>query len=591
MREKFKRGMKVIASGKVVLDKDDQYVMNNPDVEIVDEKGEWESLNIGRIVPIYPLTEDLTQGAMRSIANKALDDCGVTIHELLPKSIVDEYELPERSASMRSVHFPQSETELEKARERLIFEEFFFLQMGIALRRKAVRQREKPQRYNAGTSRCDEFIGSLPFKLTSAQQRTIREIGEDMDCPMPMNRLLQGDVGSGKTVVAAWAMLRAASSGLQSAIMAPTEVLARQHYVKVRELFAGQALKIVMLIGATAASEKKHLRESISSGEVDIVVGTHALFQEKVRFRNLGLIVIDEQHKFGVMQRMKLFRKGFSPDMLVMTATPIPRTLSLTIYGDMDVSVLDEMPAGRRPIKTRWLKNRELKKAYNFVRKQVQDRYQAYIIYPLVEESARMKLKSAKKMFNELRKEVFPDFRLGLVYGSMKPEDKEQAMRDFRAGKTDVLVSTTVIEVGIDVRNATCIVIENADYFGLSQLHQLRGRVGRGIDQSYCILVGTPRTQAGKQRLKILESTTDGFRIAEEDLHLRGTGEFFGTMQSGLPELRIGDLFRDIKIMETAREEARNVVSGKRHISANERSVMRGILQQRFARHFSLVSV
>jgi ATP-dependent DNA helicase RecG len=373
--------------------------------------------------------------------------------------------------------------------------------------------------------------------------------------------------------------------------MAPTEVLARQHFVKIREYLSRRNLSVVMLIGAAATSEKKRLRELIRSGHVDIVVGTHALFQEKVEFKDLALVVIDEQHKFGVMQRMKLFRKGPRPDMLVMTATPIPRTLSLTIYGDMDVSILDEMPANRKPIKTRWLRNRDLKKAYSFVRKQVKEGHQAYIIYPLVEKSSRLELKSAKAMFQHLQREVFPDLRLGLIYGAIKPEEKERIMLDLKKGKTDVLVSTTVIEVGIDVPNATCIVIENADRFGLSQLHQLRGRVGRGTEQSYCVLVATPKTQAGRQRLKVLESTTDGFRIAEEDLYLRGTGEFFGTMQSGLPDLKVGDLFRDVEIMEQARSEARKVASGERPITYRERSVMRHELKKRFEKRFSLVSV
>jgi ATP-dependent DNA helicase RecG len=590
MHDKFKRGMIVLASGKVTLGRDDRYVITNPDVEIIDDESGSDSLNTGRIVPIYPLTEPLTQGFMRLLVRKSLDAAN-RIEEVLPQSVLDQYRLVGREKAIGTLHFPQSEQELEEARKRMIFEEFFFLQMGIALRRKAIRQQEKPQKYIESKGRCENFIVSLPFTLTSAQKKVINEIESDLVQPVPMNRLLQGDVGSGKTAVAVWAMLRAASSGMQSAIMAPTEVLARQHYVKVCELLGKEGLTILMLIGATSASEKKRYRELIASGHVDIIVGTHALFQEKVQFNNLGLVVIDEQHKFGVMQRMRLYRKGFSPDMLVMTATPIPRTLSLTIYGDMDVSILNEMPIGRKPIKTKWLKNNELNKAYSFIRKQVSQKKQAYIIYPLVEESSVLELKSAKKMFNELQKKVFPDLRLGLIYGSLNPEDKERAMLDFKQNKTDMLVSTTVIEVGIDVPNATCIVIENADYFGLSQLHQLRGRVGRSSEQSYCILVGTPKTEAGKHRLKTIESTTDGFKIAEEDLYLRGTGEFFGTMQSGLPNLRIGDLFRDISIMEEAREEAIKVVSGARAITYEERSIMRAIINRKFSQRFSLVSV
>ncbi len=591
MRERFKRGMHVIAAGKVRLGKNDEYAIANPETEIVDEDAEETLLNGSRILPVYPLTERLTQSAVRSLVHKALNEMNVSVEEIMPESVITDHRLPEREAAIRSVHFPSSEEELERARRRFIFEEFFFLQMGIALRRKAIRQREKPRKYCEQKGRCDGFIRSLPFKLTSAQRKVLDEIEQDLMSSMPMNRLLQGDVGSGKTVVAVWAMLRAAASGLQSAIMAPTEVLARQHFRKISEQLRGEDLNIVMLIGAATASEKKRLRQLIHSGHIDIVIGTHALFQEKVKFKDLGLIVIDEQHKFGVMQRMRFFRKGFAPDMLVMTATPIPRTLSLTIYGDMDVSILDEMPPGRKPIETRWLRNRDLKKAYNFVRKQVREGRQVYVIYPLVEESRYRDLKSVKKMFQELRKKEFPEFRVGLLYGSMKPEEKERVMLDFRDRKIDVLVSTTVIEVGIDVPNATCIVIENADYFGLSQLHQLRGRVGRSSEQSYCVLVGTPKSQTGRQRLKVLESTTDGFRIAEEDLYLRGTGEFFGTMQSGLPDLKVGDLFRDFEILKVARDEARRVVSGDRKITYKERAVMRRILHQRFAKRFSLVSI
>ena len=590
MRDKFKRGMNILVSGKVTLGKDDNYFISNPEFEIMDEEGVSENLNTGRIVPIYPLTEPLTQNFMRSLVSKSLSASGKFQEVLLP-DIIEKYKFPSRDSAIRTLHFPDSEQELNAARRRMIFEEFFFLQMGIALRRKAIHQQKKLQKYNPSKECCDKFISSLPFSLTSAQKKVINEIEEDLMQPVPMNRLLQGDVGSGKTVVAVYAMLRAAKSRLQSAIMAPTEVLARQHYLKVRELLEKEGLNILMLIGALSESEKKRYRELIASGHVDIVVGTHALFQEKVQFKNLGLIVIDEQHKFGVMQRMRLFQKGFYPDMLVMTATPIPRTLSLTIYGDMDISILDEMPAGRLPIKTKWLKNSELAKAYSFIRKQIKKGRQAYIIYPLVNESKVLELKSAIRMFDELKKNIFPDLRLGLIYGSLSAEEKERKMIEFKRHETDILVSTTVIEVGIDVPNATCIVIENADYFGLSQLHQLRGRVGRGAEQSYCILVGTPKTETGKQRLMTIESTTDGFKIAEEDLYLRGAGEFFGTMQSGLPDLRIGDLFKDIKIMEMAREEARNTIAGKYSMTYGEHAIIREILYRKFAKRFSLVSV
>ncbi len=569
----LKVGSRIVLSGKVELYMG-RLVMNSPEWEFMSE----DLVHTGRLVPVYPLTAGLTARWMRQLQKHVVDAWAPKIQDYLPEDVrsrVGLYPLPE---AIKEIHFPSSQASLEKARQRLAFDELFLIQLGMQQKRREWK-RGKAVPIEPSEQVLDLFIGRLPFDLTGAQRRALSQILADMAKPVPMSRLLQGDVGSGKTVVAAAAMWATAASGLQSALMAPTEILAEQHFRSIGSMFGADVsasddgktppivegamelpdrsrnIRIARLTGSMTASEKRRVYKALSSGEVDIVIGTHALIQKDVDFARLGLVVVDEQHRFGVEQRAMLRGKGESPHMLVMSATPIPRTLALTLYGDLDLSVIDEMPPGRKPIRTKWLYPRERERAYSFLRKQVEQGHQAFIIYPLVEESKSLDLKAATTEYQRLQQEVFPDLKLGLVHGKMRGKDKDAVMRAFQAGEIDVLVATAVVEVGVDVPNATVMIIEGADRFGLAQLHQFRGRVGRGGDEAYCILISSSETDQGLKRLQIMEQTQNGFVLAEKDLEMRGPGEFFGTRQSGLPDLRMARL-SDRRLLEVARQEA-----------------------------------
>lgn len=571
LAEYFKNGLKVVLYGKVSRFKGRQLVMNVPEYEIL-EKDELNSIHIGGIVPIYPATENLNQKLIRTLVRNVLSEYINYVEETIPAGIRTRLGFVPVRTALWNIHFPDTEEIREKSMLRMVFEEFFIFQLGIAMRKHHVENFVKGISHNVQNDLIQQFEKLLLFKLTNAQEKVLGEIIKDMGSPKPMSRLLQGDVGSGKTVVAIYAILYSVGSGYQGAIMVPTEILARQHYFTIKELVEPLGIKTALLINELPKEEYALTKREISDGNVDIIVGTHALIQEDVKYKKLGLIVIDEQHKFGVMQRSLLGAKArmglqdLHPDVLVMTATPIPRSLALTVYGDVDLSVIDELPPGRGKVVTYWITEDKLPKAYEFIRKEAAKGRQAFIVYPLInpaparrsgiKESEKMQMRAAADMAKKLQAEEFPKIVMGLIHGRLSAEEKQYVMREFREGKIHILVATTVIEVGIDIPNATVMLVEHAERFGLAQLHQLRGRIGRGSQFSYCILQGNPGTAAGRQRLKAMEATADGFKISQEDLAIRGPGEFFGTRQHGMPELRIGNIVTDINIMETARKEA-----------------------------------
>ncbi len=522
------------------------------------------TVHTGRIVPIYEKTGQLTAKMQRTLVHQALQAMPAQLPDPLPAAVRARQKLIDRRDALEQVHFPDAAASIAElnafrsaAHRRLIFEEFFLFQLGIVLRRRRADAERKGRAVVVTDEIRDAVRRILPFKLTGDQKTVIRDIVTDMQRPQPMNRLLQGDVGSGKTIVALMAALVAMENGLQVAFMAPTEILAEQHFFNIRRLLEQARFRITLLTGGTPARKRREALAELAAGSLQMVIGTHALVQEDVAFRELGLAIIDEQHRFGVLQRATLRAKGLHPDVLVMTATPIPRTLALTTYGDLDVSVMREMPPGRHPISTTARPESRRDEIYAFVRTEIEQGRQAYIIYPLIEESEKVDLRAATEMADHLAQDVFPDLRVALLHGRLKQDAKDRVMGAFVRGEFDILVSTTVIEVGVDVPNATVMVIEHAERFGLSQLHQLRGRVGRGAHKSFCVLLYQyPITDEGKARLKALTDTTDGFEIAERDLQLRGPGDFFGTRQSGMPTLRVGDLLRDHALMEEARREA-----------------------------------
>ncbi|HXG15227.1 MAG TPA: ATP-dependent DNA helicase RecG [Calidithermus sp.] len=584
----FQRGQRLVLHGKVTRYRG-ATVISHPDYEVV-EADDDDRLHTGRLVPVYSTTEGLSQRTLRRLMWTLVEQFAGRLAEPLPEPVRTRRRLVDLPTAVRQIHFPAAETELAAARRRLAFDDFLLLQLGLAiLRARATRARglalDPPGRL------VERLLATLPYRLTRAQERVWAEIRRDMAAPFPMHRLLQGDVGSGKTVVAALAVLTAVEAGYQAAVMAPTEILAEQHFMTFRQLLDPLGVPVTLLTSSVRAREREARRAAVAAGEVPCVVGTHALVQEGVTFRRLGLAVIDEQHRFGVEQRARLRAKGEHPDLLVMTATPIPRTLALTLYGDLDVSVLDELPPGRRPVKTVARTEARRPQIYEFVRRQVAEGRQAYVVYPLVEESEAVDLKAATDMAAHLQRDVFPDLTVGLLHGRLGFEDKDAIMRRFKAGEIHVLVSTTVIEVGIDVPNASVMVIEHAERFGLSQLHQLRGRVGRGPWASYCILVHAARlTEDARRRLQAMVETTDGFAIAEVDLTLRGPGEFFGTRQSGLPQFRVADLLRDAAVLEEARAEAQALVAGDPELRAPAHRALREALLARWRGKLGLAS-
>ncbi len=556
----FRKGMKLILSGKI------EYSSFERVLQVSVRDFEIDTGQNPIIAPVYPLTEGLYPRKMRTIIENALRNHLEEIEEWLPDEIRVKYGLSDLKQAVHSLHFPQRMSEIEPARRRLAFDDFFIFQLGLGLRKKTIKA-TKGISFNVDQNVLKDFKSSLSFKLTSAQERVLLDILSDMQSPHPMNRLLQGDVGSGKTVVAALAALVAIENGYQAAIMAPTEILAQQHYSKLTKLLKDFEFKTSLLTGST--NKKRGIKDK--GRRMHLFVGTHALIQGRVSFEKLGLVIIDEQHRFGVLQRANLVKKGITPDVLVMSATPIPRSLALTLYGEMDRSVIDEMPPARIPVKTYFVPEDKRNSAYEFMRQRIKEGQQIFIVCPLVEESdppslrhssqlRRTKkiddLKAAMDEAGRLQKDVFPEFRVGLMHGRLKSDEKDKIMKNFKSGKIQILVSTTVIEVGIDVPNATVMVIEHAERFGLSQLHQLRGRIGRGSEQSFCFLIADARTAEARTRVKAMLDSTDGFHVAEVDLRLRGPGDFYGTRQSGLPNFRVADIIRDEKVLREARAAA-----------------------------------
>ncbi|HSF32391.1 MAG TPA: ATP-dependent DNA helicase RecG [Candidatus Tectomicrobia bacterium] len=600
MRQRYRTGQRVIVSGEIRINPYSSHrkEVHHPDLEIM-ETEEREPLHVGRIVPVYPATEGLHQKTLRSVIKRIVDDYAPQARDCLPPTVRERLHLMMASQALREVHFPPADADLEAlnrwsspAHRRLVFEEFFLLELGLALRQRETTVEERGVSYRGTGTLAEQLRMRLPFQLTAAQERVLAEILENMRRPHPMNRLLQGDVGSGKTIVALLAMLLAIESGFQAAIMAPTEILAEQHYLTMERLVHALGVRVTLLTSAIKGGRRRSLLEAISAGDVDLIVGTHALIQEGVAFKGLGLAVIDEQHRFGVLQRATLKHKGYSPDVLVMTATPIPRTLAMTVYGDLDVSIIDELPPGRLPVLTRLGYESRRGESYDLMRQELRRGRQAYVVYPLIEESEKTDLRAATAMAEQLQREVFPEFRVGLLHGRLRSDDKEHIMRAFSAGDLRVLVSTTVIEVGVDVPNATVMLVEHAERFGLAQLHQLRGRVGRSCHQAYCLLMADfPMSEEAKQRLQALRDSHDGFVIAERDLEIRGPGEFLGTRQSGLPELRVAHLIRDQRILAEARREAFTLVAEDPHLSRPEHAALRQALVNRWRQSFELMHV
>ena len=552
------------------------YSMTNP----VFETPESQPVTTRRILPIYPLTAGLTNAALLRLVQQALAVCDPP-EEILPDEVREKYGILPAERAYFAIHEPNSVAEAELAKKRMIFEEFFVFSAGLSLMRAARKEKKTEPYTDFGMS---PFYDSLPFTLTGAQSRAVAEILEDFRRGIPMNRLVQGDVGSGKTMVAAAAAYCAARNGRQSALMAPTEILAEQHFASLNALLAPLGVPAALLTGSMTVKQKKEVRERIAAGEVQVVIGTHALLSESTRFDNLGLVITDEQHRFGVGQRSRLSAKGEDPHLLVMSATPIPRTLALILYGDLDVSVLDELPPGREPVDTFLVGESYRPRINAFIRKQVAEGHQCFVVCPAVEENEELGIKAAAVWAETLQQTVFPDLRIALLHGQMKGAEKEAAMASFARGEADVMVATTVIEVGVDVPNATLMVIEDADRFGLSQLHQLRGRVGRGKAKSYCILTTHNRNPETLQRLKALRKTTDGFKIAEEDLRLRGPGDFFGSRQSGLPAFRVADLGCDLAAMKDAQQASADWIDAYGASDTPEANALRERIGDLFAR-------
>ena len=595
-RDSLIPGTRVALFGKVELDHGKaQPLMVQPEIEILSsEDAHEETLHSGRIVAVYEAAGKVSTRVFRSLLDRILKNVELPPDEL-PASVREHIQLPDLPSAIREVHIPPAGTSIQLLNEfrtpaqiRLIFDEFFWLECGLAL--KKCRSRQLPGIAFQVTERAREQIKKLlPFKPTRAQRRVMQEIANDMKASRPMNRLLQGDVGSGKTIVAAQAATIAIENGYQVAVLAPTEILAQQHFGCFTKLMESSGYLVASLTGSQSAREKQHVKRLIGEGLVNVVVGTHALIQEDVTFAKLGLAVIDEQHRFGVRQRLELFKKGVQPDVLVMTATPIPRTLALTVYGDLDISSIDELPPGRKPIITKHVPNAAVEGVYSFLAQQVRAGRQAYVVYPIVEESeTTAEIKAAESMYVHLTQTVFPKLRVGLLHGKLNADEKDATMRSFQAGETNILVATTVIEVGVDVANAAVMVIEDAERFGLAQLHQLRGRVGRGPHQSYCILVTGKLNEVARERIRTLVESNDGFYIAEMDMKLRGPGEFFGTKQSGIPGLRLADLMRDGEILELARDEARRLIQSE---SNEEVRAVNRYIQENWQRRYGLVLV
>jgi ATP-dependent DNA helicase RecG len=590
-------GLKVALFGKVEFDSySGELTMLHPEFEILsgdDEDGE-ASLHTGRIVPIYEAAGKITTRVLRTISHRLFQELP-PVEDNLPQFLRDRLKLPDYWTALRYAHFPPPDADLRllnafrtQAHFRLIFEEFFWLECGVALKRS--KARTVPGIAFELNDRVRERVKAmLPFKPTGAQKRVIKEIADDMKEPHPMNRLLQGDVGSGKTIVAAEAAVIAIENGYQVAVLAPTEILATQHGLYFKQILNKLGYVTALLTGSFTAREKVQLKKLLAEGLVHVAVGTHALLEKDVEFKKLGLAIIDEQHRFGVLQRLGMVQKGVTPDVLVMTATPIPRTLAMTLYGDLDVSVIDELPPGRKPIKTKHYTSDQIELALSFLKQQIDEGRQAYVVYPVIEESETQAMKAAQQEYEHLSREVFPGLPIGLMHGRLGADEKESVMQRFKDGQLKILVSTTVIEVGVDVPNASVMLVEQAERFGLAQLHQLRGRVGRGAAQSYCMLVTEKMNDTARERIRTLVESTDGFYISEMDMKLRGHGEFFGTKQSGVPAFRMADLQRDSEILEVARREAMDFIANPPSPEDLRRAV--AYIRDHWQRRYALVTV
>lgn len=557
-----------------------------------------DPLNFGRILPVYPLTEGLSQKQARKIWFSLVQDHADLVKSCIPPEILQRQQLIPLSTALHQAHWPDNHSDLytleqgrDKSRSSLVFDEFFFLELGLALKRAGV-QLEAGISFNLEHRYTLPLSKLLPFKLTDAQRRVLGEIKNDMLSPHPMHRLLQGDVGSGKTMVALMAALIAIENQMQVAIIAPTEILAEQHFRTFNHWLQQLGLKTALLHGSMTVSNKKQALQQIAAGEVDLIVGTHAILQDSVEFHKLGLGIIDEQHRFGVKQRSVLKHKGQNPDMLVMTATPIPRSLSMTLYGDLSVSIIDQLPPGRKPITTRSFIGHQRAKAYQIIKEEIEKGRQVFIVYPLVEESEKSDMKAAIDAAEEIKNEIFPQFTIGVLHGRMKSAEKDAVMNSFRAGDLQLLVSTTVIEVGVDVPNATVMMVEHADRFGLSQLHQLRGRVGRGAEKSYCLLIPSENySEDARRRLQVMVETEDGFRIAEADLEIRGPGDFLGTRQAGLPDFRVANLLKDIRLLDAARQEAFDYINKTEQLTTPDARPVRHELLRRWGGRLELAAI
>jgi ATP-dependent DNA helicase RecG len=582
LQNSFPPGRHVLLYGQWKRGRRGHFEVENADYEFVSDDDDADPVHTGRRVPVYRKLGEVRTKQLRSIMHHVLGRLDLSeLEEVIPAEVVSRAQLISRADSVQQIHFPADDAPLaeynsfqSRAHRRLIFEEFFWLALAMGVRRQGRERSPKGTVIEVNQRVRDAVRKVLPFKPTGAQKRVLAEIVRDMTGTSPMNRLLQGDVGSGKTIVAVQAAVVAIESGYQTAIMVPTEILAEQHARNVKRMLASSPYRVELLTGSLTPARKRELHSAIEAGEVDLLIGTHALIQEGVRFHKLGFAVIDEQHRFGVLQRGELINRGYNPDVLVMTATPIPRSLAMSVYGDLDLSIIDEMPPGRKPVITRLRGEESRRKIYQFLSKNIREGGQVYIVYPLVEESEKLDLLNATQMAEHLQTAVFPNFRIGLIHGRMKQEEKDEVMDEFRGGAVHILVSTTVIEVGVDVPNANVMLIEHAERFGLSQLHQLRGRVGRGDQQAYCILLaGDKRSAEARERLKVMEDTNDGFKVAEKDMELRGPGEVMGTRQSGVPAFRVGNLVRDYALLEFAKKEADYLLTSRSNSSETARAI------------------
>ena len=556
--------------------------MNSPVFDI-----EGSTKNTGKIIPIYPLTFNLSQNTIRKIIENGLKEVENKLEETMPKYILDEYKLEGINEAIRAIHFPNEFKDFNIARKRFVFEELLSVQLALLQLKNNYINEEKGIQFSKDAKMSD-IINKLPFKLTKAQLRVLEEIDNNMEQDKPMNRLLQGDVGSGKTVIAMCAAYKAVKCGYQAAIMAPTAILATQHLENFKKIFDELGIKCELLISAMTKKNKKELLERLENGEIDILIGTHALLQENVSFKKLGLVVTDEQHRFGVKQRTTIVEKGQNPDVLVMTATPIPRTLALILYGDLDISIIDELPPNRKKIDTFAVTKTMTERVNNFIKEQIKQGRQAYIVCPLVEENEELDLKSVEELYEKCKTEIFPEYRVEYIHGKMKAKDKDSIMEKFKNKEIDILISTTVIEVGVDVPNANIMVIENAERFGLAQLHQLRGRVGRGEYKSYCILKYEGKGETVRKRMKVMCDTNDGFIISEKDLELRGSGDFFGTLQHGIPDFKIANLFEDMPILKLAQNTAIKIMEDDPKLEKEKNILLKNLVKEKFNKRIEI---